>query len=123
MNSDSPTGGEVVPVRDLTVPVLLAGTAENVVSIAAILADLDDGVRGQVFVEVECREEIIKLPAPGRVVVTWLVREDARGIPAEGALLQEAVQAWLSEMRTGDEELDIPVDLWIAGTEQSLGVR
>jgi len=103
---------------DVTVPILYAGSAEDVVQIAALLSERDARTRGQVFLEVDSADEIIKLPAPGRVVVTWLIKD----VSGNGRL-QRAVDAWLSEMRFGAGDTENPLIVWLSGRSEVIGAR
>ena len=85
---------------------LIAGTENDLAIIETLLATLPANARGQVFVEVEHDDMVMVFCAPGRVMVSWLVRD-------RGQNLTRSLDAWLSEM--------LPVDLhqhsvyaWIA---------
>lgn len=88
--------------------VLLAGTAEDLPVIETALATLPDRARGQVFIAVDSADAVGTVAAPGRVCVTWLVRE-------RGARLDVALEAWLAEMLPVDPEREHRVYAWIAG--------
>lgn len=88
--------------------VLLAGRAEDLPVIETTLATLPAKARGQVFVEVGGAEEIRELAAPGRVCVTWLVRD-------AGRRLDVALDAWLAEMLPVELDREHRVYAWIAG--------
>lgn len=89
--------------------VLLAGGSSDIRTIRALLLDLPGTAYGQVFIEVASPIQVVSLPAPPRVSVTWLFRhsrshDSARGIPIiRGELVADAVSAWISEW--------LPVDL------------
>ncbi len=86
---------------------LLAGSEDSIETIALILATLPAMTRGQVFVEVGSESDVGRLDAPGRVTVTWLVRE-------HGQALQQSVDAWLSEMLPVSGVSEFSVYAWIA---------
>jgi NADPH-dependent ferric siderophore reductase len=88
--------------------VLLAGSSGDLPVIETALATLPERARGQVFVEVEHAGEIRELAAPGRVCVTWLVRE-------QGRELGTALEAWLAEMLPVEADRDHRVYAWVAG--------
>jgi NADPH-dependent ferric siderophore reductase len=88
--------------------VLLAGRADDLPVIETALATLPERARGQVFVEVANAGEVRELAAPGRVCVTWLVRERGRS-------LDSALEAWLAEMLPVEADRDHRVYAWIAG--------
>ena len=71
--------------------VLLGALEQDLPIVETVLATLPTRARGQVFVEVESAEGIRDLAAPGRVCVTWLLRD-------HGQSLRSAVDAWLGEM-------------------------
>jgi len=87
--------------------ILLAGDERALGTIALILATLPATTRGQVFVEVGSADEVGTLAAPGRVTVTWLVRE-------RGQSLQRSVDAWCSEMLPTSALGRSSVYAWIA---------
>src|SRR5688572_2629477 len=93
--------------------VLLAGAEDDLPVIETALATLPAKARGQVFVEVPSAEHVRELPAPGRVCVTWLVRDAGRSLAV-------ALEAWLAEMLPVDGAYQKPgrehrVYAWIAG--------
>ncbi|MEZ5190603.1 MAG: SIP domain-containing protein [Schumannella sp.] len=88
--------------------VLLAGRGDDLPVSEMALATLPERARGQVFVEVGDASGIRTLDAPGRVCVTWLVRD-------AGARLECAVDAWLAEMLPVDVDREHRVYAWIAG--------
>lgn len=87
--------------------ILLAGAEDALDTIALILATMPEGSRGQVFAEVATDAHVGVLSAPGRVTVTWLVRD-------RGQTLDRAVDAWLSEMLTVSSFGEGSVYAWIA---------
>jgi NADPH-dependent ferric siderophore reductase len=88
--------------------VLLAGRSDDLPVIETALATLPERARGQVFVEVGSAAEVRELTAPGRVCITWLVRERAR-------TLATALEAWLAEMLPVEAGREHRVYAWIAG--------
>lgn len=88
--------------------VLLAGRADDLPVIETALATLPAKARGQVFVEVESADAVRELAAPGRVCVTWLVRD-------AGHRLDVALEAWLAEMLPVEFDREHRVYAWIAG--------
>lgn len=75
---------------------LLAADESAVPAAAAILESLDPGARGAVFLEVPAAADVLSLPAPAGIEVTWLAR-DTRPGAAHGELLGAAVRAWADE--------------------------
>jgi NADPH-dependent ferric siderophore reductase len=88
--------------------VLLAGVADDIPVIETVLATLPVKARGQVFIEVESPDAVGTLEGPGRVCVTWLVREQGRS-------LSVAVEAWLTEMLPVEADREHSVYAWISG--------
>jgi NADPH-dependent ferric siderophore reductase len=88
--------------------VLLAGTADDIPVIETALATLPAKARGQVFVEVENAGDVRELTAPGRVCVSWLMRE-------RGQNLQAALDGFLAEMLPVDLDREHRIYAWIAG--------
>ncbi len=86
---------------------LLAGDERALEEIRGIVGGLPPKARGQVFVEVQSVHDILPLPAPGRVTVTWLVRD-------RGQSLRRSVDAWLSEMLPVSAFGESTVYAWIA---------
>lgn len=89
--------------------VLLAGRVADLPVIEIALAALPERARGQVFVEAESAAEVREVAAPGRVCVTWLIRE-------RGQRLDGAVEAWLAEMLPVEAGREHRVYAWIAGS-------
>ncbi|MDO7881477.1 siderophore-interacting protein [Salinibacterium soli] len=87
--------------------ILLAGDESALESIREIVAGLEPKTRGQVFVEVASAADIQPIVAPGRVTVTWLVRD-------RGQSLRRSVDAWLSEMLPVSAFGESTVYAWIA---------
>jgi NADPH-dependent ferric siderophore reductase len=87
--------------------ILLAGDERALDTIALILATLPSATRGQVFVEVASADEVGTLEGPGRVAISWLVRE-------RGQSLQRSVDAWCSEMLPTTAFGHSTVYAWIA---------
>lgn len=88
--------------------VLLGAVDADIPVVETVLATLPAKARGQVFVEVESVDDIRELLAPGRVCVTWLLRE-------RGQSLRTAVEAWLGEMLPVDFEREHRVYGWVSG--------
>lgn len=88
--------------------VLLGAVEDDIAIVETVLATLPAKTRGQVFVEVADASGIRELAAPGRVCVTWLLRD-------RGQSLRAAVDAWLSEMLPVEAEREHHVYAWISG--------
>jgi NADPH-dependent ferric siderophore reductase len=86
--------------------ILLAGTDASIETIAIILATLPASARGQVFIEVQATTDIMRLAAPGRFGISWLVRD-------RGQSLRRSVEAWLSEMLPVSAVATSSVYAWI----------
>ncbi len=86
---------------------LLAGNEACVETIRMILATLPASARGQVFVEVDCADDIETLDAPSRFSICWLLRD-------RGQQLERSVGAWLSEMLPVSGTEEHSVYAWIA---------
>lgn len=102
--------------------VLLCADEVSLDSLRAAVSTLPGNARGQVFVEVECSDQIVELETPELVNVAWLTRETRSGNPgtsrrcAHGQALERAVRAWVSEMSTGDPDRDGgELTVWIEG--------
>ncbi|MFZ4894555.1 SIP domain-containing protein [Plantibacter sp. Mn2098] len=106
--------------------VLLAGDASSIDEIDAVLGMLPICARGQVFVEVDAAADVRTLTAPGRVVVTWLVRADRTGEPgsgqacAAGQAVSRAARAWASEMLDVDGQDSADYHVWVGGSTAHL---
>lgn len=92
--------------------VLLGAVEADLPVVEAITATLPAKARGRVFIEVENADAIRELPAPGRVCVTWLLRE-------RGQSLQTAVDAWLAEMLPVEADREHRVYAWISGDDSA----
>jgi len=88
--------------------VLLGVTSDDLLLAEALLDTLPAKARGQVFVEAERAADVRSVAAPGRVCVTWLLRE-------RGQSLRTAVDAWLEEMLPIEAEREHRVHAWISG--------
>ncbi|TPW70655.1 SIP domain-containing protein [Schumannella sp. 10F1B-5-1] len=88
--------------------ILLAADETDLPVIETLVATLPARARGRVFVEVESESRIGHLETPGRVCVSWLVRE-------RGQSLRTAVDAYLAEMLPLELEQEHRVYAWIAG--------
>ncbi len=89
--------------------VLLAATEGDLPVIETVLATLPAKARGQVFIEVPDADAVRIIAAPGRVCVTWLLRD-------RGQSLRAAVDAWSAEMLPVEAEREHRVYAWISGT-------
>ncbi|WP_375387249.1 SIP domain-containing protein [uncultured Amnibacterium sp.] len=74
--------------------VLLAGDAVDLRDLRALVSTLPGDAYGQVYIEVTSPEQVVPLPTPARVVVTWLQRDEA---DAAGAMLAAAIDGWIAE--------------------------
>ena len=86
---------------------LIAGDESSLPAIRDLLAMLPSRARGQVFVEVESADDVGALVAPGRVAISWLVRDS-------GQSLRRSLDGWLSEMLPTDISQEHTVYAWIA---------
>ncbi|MEA9985214.1 SIP domain-containing protein [Subtercola sp. RTI3] len=114
----------LVTATEGTSRVLLAGSASSIATLQHLVNGLGERVRGQVFVEVASAAEIVPFETPELITVAWLVRETRSGEPGTcetcrpGQALGRAVRAWVSEMSTGDLEVDGgELVVFIDGTE------
>lgn len=80
--------------------VLLAGDETAAPAICSILESLPAEARGQAFIEVPTTGDVLPVPGPAGVTVTWLPR-DAASPPHQGQLLDEAVRRWVGELNPG----------------------
>ena len=88
---------------------VLLGTELHDLPIAeAVLATLPVKARGQLFVEAASEADIRPVASPGRVCVTWLLRD-------RGQSLQAAVDGWLAEMLPVEFEREHRVYAWLSG--------
>ena len=81
-----------------------------------VLATLPTKARGQVFIEVDDEAAIRELSAPGRVCVTWLLRD-------RGQSLRTAVDAWLGEMLPVEFDREHRVYAWVSGDQAAASSR
>lgn len=88
--------------------VLLAAVADDVPVVAAVLATLPGGARGQVFLEATGPGDVRPIEAPGRMCVTWLRRDLGQDV-------RTAVGAWLEEMLPADHDREHRVYAWCSG--------
>lgn len=102
--------------------ILLAGDESTLDALVSALAELPERARGQVFIEVASADDVVPVQTPELVTVAWLTRETRSGNPgtsrrcAHGQALERAVRAWVSEMNTGDPDLDGgELTVWIDG--------
>lgn len=95
--------------------VLLAATERDLPVVETVLATLPARARGQVFVEVADADAVRSIAAPGRVCVTWLLRD-------RGQSLGAAVDAWSAEMLPTEAEREHRVYAWISGTGRARAI-
>ena len=88
--------------------VLLGVALDDLAVAETVLATLPPKARGQVFVEAVTEADIRPVEAPGRVCVTWLLRD-------RGQSLQAAVDAWLAEMLPVECDREHRVYAWVSG--------
>jgi NADPH-dependent ferric siderophore reductase len=88
--------------------VLLGTELQDLPIAEAVLATLPRKARGQLFVEAASEADVRGIAAPGRVGVTWLLRD-------RGQSLRCAVDAWLAEMLPVEAEREHRVYAWISG--------
>ncbi|MCU1405228.1 MAG: siderophore-interacting protein [Glaciihabitans sp.] len=112
--------------------ILLAGDETAVPAICSILEAMPRKARGQVFIEIPTKADILPVVAPGGVTVCWLARDERPGL-AHGEVLDRAVRAWVSEMvpaptaeghRDSDRLADVDIDhdiLWEVPGEAAPG--
>lgn len=93
---------------DLGDQVLLGAELADLPIAETVLATLSAKARGQLFVEAWSEADIRPIGAPGRVCVTWLLRE-------RGQSLRAAVDAWLAEMLPIDGDREHRVYAWTSG--------
>lgn len=80
---------------------LIAGDETAVPAAASIVESVPDGASGAVFLEVPTAADIQDLRVPAGISVTWLPRDGAGHIE-HGALLGEAVRAWVATKTATD---------------------
>jgi NADPH-dependent ferric siderophore reductase len=106
-------------LRDL----LVIGDETALPAVARILADVDPGFTGHVFVEVPSSDDIVDLPRHDLIDVTWLVR----GSAPQGRRLVSAVRGHLGLPQADlDEPLpelrsDLDVEVWETPRYSSAG--
>jgi len=88
--------------------VLLGVALDDLAVAETVLATLPPKARGQVFVEAATAADIRPIDAPGRVCVTWLLRD-------RGQSLQTSVDAWLAEMLPVEFDREHRVYAWVSG--------
>jgi NADPH-dependent ferric siderophore reductase len=95
---DGDTGGvEWRPPADASC-LLIAGDETAVPAICAIVESLPADRRARVLLEVPTAADVLDLPAPEGVRVTWLPRRSDTGSTARGLLLTRAVVAALTDL-------------------------
>ncbi len=98
--------------------VLAACDAADLPALRAWLRGLPETSYGRVFVEVFAPMQIVTLPAPPHVGVTWLCREEREVSPRpglgrrRGEALAAAVDAWCDEWLWADSEAVRHIELW-----------
>ncbi len=98
--------------------VLLAGDETAVPAICAILRDLPSDAQGAAFLEVPETGDVLEVPAPTAVAVTWL--------PRDGAPLGERLAKAVAEHLGAPAPIEVPQDdvdpdLWETPTYSSSG--
>lgn len=94
--------------------VLLAGDETAVPAICAIVESLDEGITGEVFLEVPATADVLTLEVRADLHIEWLARDGA----AHGTLLGPAVEEWgrrhVERRAAADVELETDADvlLW-----------
>lgn len=106
--------------------VLAAGDVADIDGLRAWCSMLPDDAYGQIFMEVFSPIQIVTLPTPPRVGVTWICREQLRsstrpgiGIP-RGQALADAVDAWLDEWLRADPATGRSFLLWTGARSSSI---
>lgn len=98
--------------------VIAAGDAADLPSLREWLTELPDTAYGRVFVEVFSPIQIVDLPVPPHVGVTWLCREQREESPRPGVgrhrgeALATAVDAWFDEWLWADSDAVRNIQLW-----------
>ena len=106
-------------LRDL----LVIGDETALPAVARILADVDPGFTGHVFVEVPSSDDIVDLPRHDLIDVTWLVR----GSAPQGRRLVSAVRGHLGlpqadlEAPLPELKSDLDVEVWETPRYSSAG--
>ncbi|WP_127794306.1 SIP domain-containing protein [Agromyces sp. LHK192] len=92
---------------------LLLGGTEDLGAIADATSRFPVDAYGQVFIEVASLIQVVDLPVPPHVSVTWLQRDLAPGsIAPRGRRAAQALRAWVSEWLP-EEAAAVPYVLWI----------
>lgn len=94
-------GGREFQPALATRTLLIAGDETAVPAIAAIMERLPARSRGEVLLEVPYPGDVLNLPAPPRLTVTWLPRSGA----AHGSLLIPAVRAAAGRLLPTDRQI------------------
>ena len=96
--------------------VLVAGDADELPAIQALLHLLPRTAYGQVFVESAAGTSMPPLAAPARVTVTQLGRD---GDAEVGDLLTAAVNSWLAEWMPEEPDPDRACTLWAGSSARA----
>ena len=96
---------------------LIAGDETAVPAIGAILERLPPDVYGEAFLEVPDRADVLRLPAPPGILVTWLVRDGGRHgsrlVPAVTAAAERLLIARPTTPAAPLDDVDVDTDiLW-----------
>ena len=98
---------------------LIVGDSTDVPLVRDMLSRLPADAYGQVFIEVAVDLQIQRWDPPGRMSITWLVRDGSSLVSggrmaARGEKAAAAASAWISEwMPDRAESHDAPYVLWI----------
>jgi NADPH-dependent ferric siderophore reductase len=88
--------------------VLLGAVDADIAIAETVAATLPAKARGRIFLEVADASGIREFAAPGRVCVTWLLRDRGQSVRA-------AVDAWLAEMLPIEFDREHHVYAWVSG--------
>lgn len=93
--------------------VLVAADVAELDAIRSLLALLPETAYGQVYVEVADHDELPAIPAPPRVTVNPVRREQQQPI---GEQLSAAVAGWVGEWIPEEPPTDRAVSMWLGST-------
>lgn len=109
MASDSRRSDPAVPAH-----FLIAGDLSDLPLLRRLLERLPVDAYGQVFIEVSAAFQVIDLPSPPEMTVTWLVGDTSPLSPPRGELAARAVVAWVSEWMPEERDAHTaPYVMWI----------